>query len=225
MYYQNYEDYMRSVLGYPVSNDMYTYENSNYYYDEDNRNCDLNEEDIENMYPDIYKKINPIVCRECDSFNGKFTKEAVENIVEKIYSNIEMDSNINVININIENNRENDNRYNDNKAVENRNSDFRNIDNRSIHSNIRDRIQNVNKTSNVEQNRSALPVNRQRRPNNPLLRDLITILVLNRLLRRPRPNRPPFRPTFPPPPRPGDNYPIMPRPSMPRDSIYDDYIR
>ena len=53
MYYQNYEDYMRSVLGYPVQTtyDNYIIEGRDY-----NVNYQNNSE-LESMYPEIYKKI------------------------------------------------------------------------------------------------------------------------------------------------------------------------
>jgi len=205
MYYKNYEDYMRSVLGYPVNNDMYTYENDDYFESDFTNTIDnIDEKQIEEMYPNIYTKINPFVCRECDEFKGKITKEEVDSIVEKIYSNVELDSITNIVNINPQNNS---------------------MDNRIIHNNVKDRIQNVNRNTNIEQSRIINSENRKVRQNNPLLRDLIKILVLNRLLRRPTPNRPPQHhkpPLFPP--RPGNDYPMPPRrPIMPRDN-YDGYI-
>lgn len=235
MYYQNYEDYMRSILGYPVSNDIYTYENANYYYGEDNnRNCNINEQDIYNMYPNIYKKINPIVLRECDCYNDKITKDVVENIVEKIYSIVEQDNEVNILNINIENNRS-INKSNNENIIQNRNIDS----SRSIQNNVRERLQNINRNGINESNLKEIKEeNRGRRQNNPLLRDLIHILVLNRLLNRPgniepRPPhpRPPFipqgpRPIYPmQPARPGIDYPINPRPPMPRQEEFDNYSK
>ena len=160
MYYQNYEDYIRSVLGYPNYCKENTYENEDYYNNEDylkRSNCDLDEETIENMYPDIYKKINPIIKKECDNLNNeKITKEKIDSIVDKIYFNIEP-----------------------NKEVENR---------------------------------------QLRRPNNPLLRDLIYILILERLFRRQGSVRPrPPRPNIPPFPNP--------RPPFMRNEGFNDYIR
>lgn len=194
MYYQNYEDYMRSVLGYPTENQD-TYRMNCF---EDTQNYVMpyqNTKELEDCYPEIYKMINPIVCEVCDKYSTSITRDMLENMVEEVYQKIEINNEI-LIKINI------DNRSNE-KIVENRVSDIK---------------QNNIKNINNEQTRKSPEVeNRQRRPNNPLLRDLIRILILNRLLggffpgRPPRP-RPPVRPPFPGGPRP-----------QPRD--YDNYLR
>lgn len=197
MYYQNYEDYMRSVLGYPIERED-TYR-MNYF--EDTQNCIMPYQDtkeLESCYPEIYRMINPIVCEVCDRHNRPITRDVLENMIDEVYNKIEINNEI-AIKINI------DNRSNE-KEVENRTNNTK---------------LNTIKNLNNEQSRKKLEVeNRQRRPNNPLLRDLIRILILNRLLggnfegRPPRP-RPPMRPPFPAGPRP---------PSVgPRG--YDDYLK
>lgn len=203
MYYQNYEDYMRSVLGYPMENpntygmemcagqfnDMATYRDT---------------KELESCYPEIYKIINPIVCEVCDRHSNATTRDEVENMVEEVYQRVMINNEI-AIKINIEN-RSAD-------KEENRESSVKANSNRTINS------EPVKQTREVE--------NRQRRPNNPFLRDLIRILILNRLLggffsgRPPRP-RPPF-PGMNRPPFPGGTGGMMPRPPMQRD--YDDYLR
>ena len=196
MYYQNYEDYMRSVLGYPTQNcDTYP---MNYF--ENTQNCIMsyqNTKELEACYPEIYKIINPIVCEVCDRCSGPITRDDVENIVEEVYKRIEINNEI-AIKINI------DNRSSE-KETESRASTIKPNSNRTINN------EQVRKSDEVE--------NRQRRPSNPFLRDLIRILILNRLLgggflqgRPPRP-RPPMRPPFP----------GGPRPPMNRD--YDDYLK
>ena len=56
MYYQNYEDYIRSVLGYPTQNcDTYP---MNYF--ENTQNCIMpyqNTKELESCYPEIYRRI------------------------------------------------------------------------------------------------------------------------------------------------------------------------
>lgn len=197
MYYQNYEDYMRRVLGYPMEHED-TY-HMNYFEDTQNRIMPYQDtKELESCYPEIYRMINPIVCEVCDRYNRPITRDVLENMVEEVYQRVEMNNEI-AININIEN-RSNE------KEVENR------ANNTKL---------NTVKNLNTEQSRKSSEVeNRQRRPNNPLLRDLIRILILDRLLgnnfpgRPPRP-RPPMRPPFPGGPRP---------PSIgPRD--YDDYLK
>lgn len=196
MYYQNYEDYMRSVLGYPMeSQDTYQ---MNYF--EDTRNCMIpyqNTKELEDCYPEIYRMINPIVCEVCDRCNGPVTKDTVENMVEEVCKRIEINNEIS-IKINIDN-------RNSEKETENRVNTIRANSNKSINN------EQVRKTSEVE--------NRQIKQNNPFLRDLIRILILNRLLGggffpgRPPRVMPPMRPPFL----------GGPRPPMNRD--YDDYLK
>lgn len=196
MYYQNYEDYMRSVLGYPMEGQD-TYQ-MNYF--EDTRNCIMpyqNTKELEDCYPEIYRMINPIVCEVCDRCNGPVTKDTVENMVEEVCKRIEINNEIS-IKINIDN-------RNSEKETENRVNTIRANSNKSINN------EQVRKTSEVE--------NRQIKQNNPFLRDLIRILILNRLLGggffpgRPPRVMPPMRPPFP----------GGPRPPMNRD--YDDYLK
>lgn len=170
MYYQNYEDYMRSVLGYPTNN-SYTYDN---YIANDNRNYS-DYENMEELYPEIYRKINPLVCKECDGYSGPITKEVIDSMVDKIYSNIEMNNDI-VVNINVDNRNSKENRQ-------------------------------------IKQNN-----------NNTFLKDLLRILILNRLLGGGQfPGRPP-RPPFPGPGRPPVR-PPFPGPIQPRQENYDNYLK
>lgn len=190
MYYQNYEDYMRTVLGYPMENQN-TYR-VNYLEEIQNRNISYqNTKELEEMYPEIYKVINPVVCEVCDRCHTPITKDVIENMVEEVYQKMEINNEI-AIHINL------DNRITE-KEVENRTNNPRM---NRIQNNINEPIR---RNSEIE--------NRQRRPNNPFLRDLIRILILNRLLGGNFPGRPPR----PRPPFPGG--PIPPRPG-PRDYEY-----
>lgn len=185
MYYQNYEDYMRSVLGYPVLNtyDNYIIENRDYTVNYQNNS------ELESMYPEIYKKINPVVCEVCERSKEPITKEVIEYMVEEVYKKIDINNNEIFLNINIENSNNNNQ-----KEIQNRTS------------NITRTNQNTNNTNNSQMSRQVNEVeNRQRRPNNPLLRDLIRILILNQIIGGGFPNRPPR----PRPPHPG-------RPPFPR---------
>ena len=179
MYYQNYEDYMRLVLGYPIENkDIYQMNHIDNIQDCHTPNQYTKE--LEDCYPEVYKIINPIVCEICDKYNKPVTKNMLENMIEEVYHKIEINNEI-LVKINI------DNHSNENK-VENR-----------INNNIR-------RNQEVE--------NRQRRDNNQFLRDLIRILILNRLLGENFPNRPPYqRPPFPGGPRP------------PMNREYEDYFK
>lgn len=182
MYYQNYEDYMRSVLGYPVVNtyDNYVIENRDYTVSYQNNS------ELESMYPEIYKKLNPVVCEVCEKSKAPITKEVIENMVEEIYQKIDINNNEILLNINIENSNNNNQ-----KEIQNRTSAISRTN--QITNNTNNSSQMSRQVNEVE--------NRQRRPNNPLLRDLIRILILNRILGGDFPNRPP-RPRPPYPGRP-----------------------
>ena len=185
MYYNDYEDYMRSVLGYNNTNaNMPNMYNSDYYmpnrmqavmptYQNENTAMQM-QDNIEDLYPDIYKIVNPIVCRVCQNNDKPITNDSIEQMITEVYNSIEADD-INIVNINVETGNIGNTEVN-NRSVENR------------------------ENKNTQDKRDSRPAEekRQRRPNNPLLRDLIRILILNRLFGRNRPgNRPPVRPPFP----------------------------
>ena len=100
---QTYDDYIRSILGYPMQNNN-MYQNNTYFQSYDNmpsyRNQD--DEDLENMYPEIDKIIFPMIQKACDSNTRAITRETVDSMVDDIYSSIETDNIINV-NINLQN--------------------------------------------------------------------------------------------------------------------------
>ena len=79
MYYSNYEDYMRMVLGYPMENTNSTYRNDNNWYSAQN-NVNSLISNPEELYPEIYRKINPAVCQMCDKNVEPLTKELLEQI-------------------------------------------------------------------------------------------------------------------------------------------------
>lgn len=187
MYYQNYEDYMRSILGYPVEPNTYQ---MNYYGDDLRTNNIMEMQDtkeLEELYPDIFKAINPAIVDVCDRCNQNITKDVLEKMTDEVYERIKNDNEI-MININIVNDSE---------------------------------INNVSarETRSIEgkENRQIRP---NRRPNNQFLRDLIKILILNRLIG----NRPP-RPPRPRPPFPGNERPPMPPPRPWERGNYDNYLR
>lgn len=85
MYNQSYEDYMQSVLGYSIGPEIYhTYDNYEGYTNVANRSL-VSEE----YFPDIYKKINPIICEECNKNTRPFSRELAEEITEQIYQRIQ----------------------------------------------------------------------------------------------------------------------------------------
>ena len=95
MYNETYQEYIRSILGYPTTKN---FENTYNYSYMQNDNID-----IEKYYPEIYKLINPMICKKCNENNLPITKELIENMTNDIYFAIESDNQIN-INITLQNN-------------------------------------------------------------------------------------------------------------------------
>ena len=96
MDYQNYEEYMRSVLGYsPYVERNYTYTNAqeDMYNNYVNMSATPNmqpTQDLTEFYPEIYKIIYPMVCKACNvNSNREVTKDLLEQITDEIYRNIE----------------------------------------------------------------------------------------------------------------------------------------
>lgn len=177
MYYQNYEDYMRSVLGYPNTN-TYTNCNEGYCGDMMQEPLEQRQEEKLEWYPEIYRIVYPMICKTCDeNTNAEITEQLVDEMTNKIYMSVEVE-----------------------EKEEMPKRELRNGD--------------VKNPRAKEPERET----RQRRPNNPGLRDLIRILILRELFDRRRP-RPPFpgRPPRPPMPGPGPRppFPGGPRPPFP----------
>lgn len=169
MYNSPYEDYMRNSLGYNM-NPMMNMDNDNQMYYEEENNFTYNQLNVDNLYPEIYKIIYPMVCKACMNVDENISEDLISRITNEIYMNVE---NAEII-------------------EEKRNSQTNNvnsINNRNIKNDA-----NSNKTVNSNQINTASVSNARQeiRQRNPFLRDLIRILVLRELLGRP--HRPPFRP-------------------------------
>ena len=215
MYYQNYEDYMRQVLGYP-SSDPNIYETYDYTANRASENTyysnqlstTLTENEIQSLYPDCYNTIYPIVCRVCEANTEPITRESVERLTNEVYNLVE--SNGTVVNVRVET-QKNDNRES------------------SSSSKSRSEIKTDNNTSKRthinSENREMSTPKQETRQSNFLLRDLIRILILQRLFggghrpHRPRPSRPPFPGGPGRPPFPDGRLPMEPR----IDRNYFDY--
>lgn len=193
MFDESYENYIRSILGYPMCT-----ENSNampypnYEYTSNYRQ-NMNRKELEECYPEIYKLIFPMVTKTCDSIQEPITKELVEQLTDNIYFAIEGNDEVN-ININLTN-----------EVGENT-------------STSRENRQTKTEEKQERETRSPRPVNRNLRD---LIKILLLRELLNRPGNRPpvRPPRPPFpggpgRPPFPGGPGPGR--PPMRPPMMPR---------
>ena len=85
-----YEQYMRNVLGYQAMNNN-TYD---MYYDNwDMSNMvamnNIQMQELENCYPEIYTIVYPMVQRACSQNTRPITRELVDNMTEEIYFAIE----------------------------------------------------------------------------------------------------------------------------------------
>ena len=228
MYYQNYEDYMRQVLGYPI-NDPNIYETYDY------RNDQVFQDTYSEYYPDIYRLVHPMVCKVCETNTQPITKELIEKMTDEVYMAIEDTST--TVNIRVNTPKTEESRISNSNINRNSSEEMRTAKTRTertgknIANNVENREVKTNTTSMTESRESSAVV--ETRNSNSTLRDLIKILILNRLLgnrpQPPRPPRPPFsggpgmppRPTFPggrPPMSPGGRPPII----QPRE--YPDYL-
>lgn len=209
MYYQNYEDYMRSILGYPVReqnqfSDTYREYSSIINHDYSTQLPRYSSE-ILDLYPEIYKIVNPMVCKVCEANIKPISRELIEQMVDEIYLNIESDPEdyvsevVNVkVNLPDTSQQEEKRQSKNSQSSSNVMSVSRIKDNR-----IEKKQEKVEKTVLAE---NSTKQNRLVRRNNTL-RDLIKILILNQLLGgNMRPPRP--RPPYPGPGgRPGDMRP------------------
>lgn len=227
MYYKNYEDYMRAVLGYPIERQN-TYSNySNNYLQANNTNLatqymraensytitnnkKYNENDFLNFYPEIYKIVNPMVCKICENNNEPITKELIQKMTDEVYNNLEETETTTVVNVNASFNNSSSKIDSKTNKIEN-NIQNRNVKNTQNMQNTKpnslstksDTISKTKDTENI-----GVRETRQLKPRNNLLRDLIQILILKKLLEENKlPTRPPKPPVNPIPPRP----PIRPR--------------
>ena len=127
-----------------------------------------NVEEIERMYPEIYKIVYPVVKRVCQRNTRVLSDEMIEQLTDEVYFAIEVDEKRGIENIQSDKEQKRDTISTSNSKIEN------------------------NKSKSVKEE-----TREDKRIRNPLLRDLIRILILRELLNRPfRPGRPP-RPHFP----------------------------
>lgn len=186
MYNETYEDYIRSILGYPNYGTTYQQQPIGINYERNNQNTE-----IESCYPEIYKVVYPMICKACSNNTRPITPDLIDELTNEIYLSIESDNEINVT-INLTNEV--------GGSIENRTTSGRTINKSSVAS-----------KEEAKENRGE-----DRQFRNRGLQDLIRILLIRELLGRPghRPPfpspRPPMRPPFPPG-GPGPRPPIMPR--------------
>lgn len=196
MYNETYDDYIRSILGYPARNqfeqynqEMPEYQNYQEYRNPTfNTNINISENNIEleKNYPEIYKIVYPMVAKKCENARSEtFSKSDIENMTDEIYYALE-EKQEKRININL---------TNDINGTKTQNS-----------SAVSTSAKVENKRPDVKISQKAIE-NSEKRQINSGLRDLIQILLIRELLNRPRP---PFRPPMPNPPGPGPRPPMRP---------------
>lgn len=173
---ESYEDYIRSILGYPNYNSSNCCVN-NYNSNMTNYSNSGREQDaqLEACYPEIYKVVYPMVNKACTTNTRPVTPELIDELTDEIYSAVENDNTINVT-VNL---------TNEVQSTGNRNAS------------------NPVKAEKTNEVRKDPREDRQFR--NRSLQDLIRILLIRELLRRRERfpgNRPPFPPNRPPMMRP-----------------------
>lgn len=199
MYNETYDNYIRSILGYPTRNqfEQYNYEPQEYQEYRNptfntNINISGNNVELENSYPEIYKIVYPMVTKKCDNMRGEtITRDDIENMTDEIYYALEA-KNETRVNINL---------TNDVNNVRTANSTGISSSN---HSTNVSRIEN--RKADIKISKTAGENNEERQFNSGL-RDLIQILLIRELLNR---RRSPFRPPMPNPPGPGPRPPMRP---------------
>lgn len=214
MYNETYDNYIRSILGYPARNqfEQYNQEMPEYQSYQEYRNPTFNTNinisgnnvELENSYPEIYKIVYPMVTKKCENVRSEtFSKSDIENMTDEIYYALE-EKQEKRININLTNNM---------SSTKAQNS-----------SAVSTSAKVENKRPDVKISQKAIE-NSEKRQINSGLRDLIQILLIRELLNR---QRPPFRPPMPNPPGPGPRPPMRPpfrpgpgRPPFNRD--FDSY--
>ena len=196
MYNETYDNYIRSILGYPARNqfEQYNQEMPEYQSYQEYRNPTFNTNinisgnnvELENSYPEIYKIVYPMVTKKCENVRSEtFSKSDIENMTDEIYYALE-EKQEKIININL---------TNDMSSTKAQNS-----------SAVSTSAKVENKRPDVKISQKAIENSEKRQINNGL-RALIQILLIRELLNRPRP---PFRPPMPNPPGPGPRPPMRP---------------
>ncbi|MCI8654993.1 MAG: hypothetical protein HFJ48_03860 [Clostridia bacterium] len=209
MYNNVYEDYIRSMIGRNTAipandysncgNNMYNgniYENDIYgSYEFDNNfmnaqmlnpvNTNFN---LEECYPELYRLLYPMIQKVCMKCTRSLSKDVINEMVEEVYSNfVGNEGELTQININLSNEVGISKSTTTSNVQTNRDTSV--TDTRTNTSLNR----NNNSIKSVDKKNEDRSENRQARQRNPILNDLIRILILRELLGRPGGNvRPPI---------------------------------
>ena len=187
MYNNQYEEYMRNALGYNMPmmnmnqmgmNQMNMNNMTEMYESENNFSCS---QVVDDMYPEIYRIIYPMVCKACMAVDENISEDLVSRMVNEIYMNVE----------NMECMQETRGSSISVSPQTSKSSKSDSLSSRTGSS--------LTSSSSSSSNSSSSVSRQETRQRNPLLRDLIRILVLRELLGNPGRPRPPFRPPYRPP--------------------------
>lgn len=220
MYENEYENYMRSVLGYSANN---TYNVNSFPYKSTNNIKD----NYEHLYPDIYKVLKPMVKKVCGNVRSMdISTEVIEDMANEIYNNIESDT-MDVRNMTAE--TENSTKGNEAGVIGK--SDYG-------HRGSSDASSKMGNTASYNQRGNSNTMGDYKSNNttnkntdeltrgccgNPTLKDLIKILIITQLIsnNQNRPQRP-MPPPYPQcPPRP--NYREFENSSFYNNNFYGDF--
>lgn len=184
-----YEDYFKSVIGGNFASPEYyntTYDNRSYEPVLVNTTLDYNhqEEEILNLYPDIYKVVMPmidkmLIGKDITNLNDKDLQIWTLEIYDALEADDDIKNEIKPRNQIYESETTN-------AKVINR------TNNTKVSNNIVKTGNNTNVLENTKIDKTLEVANRYTNRNNPLLRDLIRIMILNRLFGNNRPQRPPY---------------------------------
>lgn len=97
---ESVNDYIRNILGYPDTNNMYIDANQ-VEYPIINQQLNRNQE-LEQYYPEIYRVLYPMIAQRCSRVTERITGELIDSMTDEIYNAIEVNNEIN-LNINLQN--------------------------------------------------------------------------------------------------------------------------
>lgn len=84
MYNSNYEEYMQNVLGYNIR-PQNTYQMPENIY-EMQRGSSYENMDLESLYPDIYRMLQPMVQKVCMRATGVINEEMISSMTDEVYN-------------------------------------------------------------------------------------------------------------------------------------------
>jgi hypothetical protein len=188
-----------------------------------NTNDEIN---LEECYPELYRLLYPMIQKVCMKCTRSVNRDIIDEMVEEVYSNFVGDEGESTqININLSNDVRSSRETSTNNLRSGKNE--LSNSNKSISSNnIKENKSNITSSKldrSSDKKTEIRSEDRQSRQRNPILNDLIRILILRELLGRPGGNfRPPFGrlPQRPPHNTPNNmpNFPNRPNPGRPRDN-------